>query len=185
MLQEYYNLLNLNPGASADEIKRAYRLKAKLYHPDANKAPEAHFQFIRIKEAFDILLKVKHLEYYKRYQRPRFYHPRDPYFQSAHHYYANHHTTTHTKHSPDDKTDMNDFMNRKVGRTIYLFIHVLFILTGLLIFTGPLFTFMTRGFDPYGSLFDSLFAMVVVMAFGVIMMYKISSSFFRFIKKDP
>jgi curved DNA-binding protein CbpA len=181
MLQEYYSLLDLNPGATADEIKKAYRLKAKRYHPDTNPSPEAHFQFIRIKEAFDILLKVNNLEIFRKYRTHRFYHPQDPYFQSSH----RHNTTGknfHAKHDHGKRDDVNDFLDSKIGRILYMAVHILFIIIGLMIFTGPLYTIMTRGFDRYTSLFDSLFTTVAAMTFGVIMMIKITLSVVRFIK---
>jgi len=182
MLQEYYNLLDLLPDASADEIKKAYRLKAKLYHPDTNHEPEAHFQFIRIKEAFDILLKLKRLEIYEKFQHGRFYHPQDPYFQTPHHYHQPYYSP-HVRHGHEESGDMHDFLNSKVGRGLYLAVHIFFIFMGLLVFAGPIYTLMTRGFDPYMSRFDSLFTMVVVMIFGIIMMVKIFISVMRFIKK--
>ncbi len=36
-----------------EQIKKAYRSKAKQYHPDINKADDAHDQFILINEAFE------------------------------------------------------------------------------------------------------------------------------------
>jgi curved DNA-binding protein CbpA len=182
MLQEYYNLLDLPHDATANEIKRAYRMKAKRYHPDANHEPEAHFQFIRIKEAFDILLKFKHQENYSNYYPGRFYHPRDPYFQSSQQYHT-HYTHHHAKNEHGERGDLHDFLDSKAGRAIYVAVHLFFIVMGLIIFAGPLYTMMTRGFDPYISLFDSIFATVAAMIFGVIMMVKISVSLLRFIKK--
>ena len=43
--RDYYEVLGLQKGASADEIKRAYRQLAKKYHPDINKEPGAEEKF--------------------------------------------------------------------------------------------------------------------------------------------
>jgi hypothetical protein len=53
---EYYNLLGLPAGSTADEIKKAYRKKARLYHPDINDAPDARDMFILVTEAYEFLL---------------------------------------------------------------------------------------------------------------------------------
>ena len=42
MIQDPYRVLGLEPGASDDEVKAAYRRLAKKYHPDVNGgSPEA------------------------------------------------------------------------------------------------------------------------------------------------
>ena len=53
---EYYRLLGLDTGADADEIKRAFREKAKQYHPDLNPAPGAQEEFIRVHTAYEIAM---------------------------------------------------------------------------------------------------------------------------------
>jgi hypothetical protein len=55
-LIQYYNILGIDSTATLDEIKKAYRRKAKLYHPDKNKAPEAEQNFIEVTEAYNVLV---------------------------------------------------------------------------------------------------------------------------------
>lgn len=57
MKKEYLNVLNLNASANEDEIKQAYRILAKKYHPDVNPDPEAHQRFLEISEAYEFLLE--------------------------------------------------------------------------------------------------------------------------------
>ncbi len=54
--RDYYEVLGLSRRASADEIKKAYRTKAKELHPDRNKDnPDAERQFKEAGEAYDVL----------------------------------------------------------------------------------------------------------------------------------
>ncbi len=63
--KDYYEILGVKKGDSADKIKKAYRALAKKYHPDKNpndKAAEERFK--EIQEAYDVLSKPqKRTEY--------------------------------------------------------------------------------------------------------------------------
>ncbi|MDO4814662.1 MAG: molecular chaperone DnaJ [Gemella sp.] len=53
--RDYYEVLGLAKGASAQEIKKAYRKLSKQYHPDINKEPGADEKFKEIAEAYEVL----------------------------------------------------------------------------------------------------------------------------------
>lgn len=64
--EDYYQTLGVKRNASADEIKRAYRKLAQQYHPDRNQDADAHEQFSKIGEAYEVL---KDPEKRKKYDR--------------------------------------------------------------------------------------------------------------------
>lgn len=54
--RDYYEVLGLSKGASADDIKKAYRSLAKKYHPDMNPGDkEAEAKFKEVNEAYAVL----------------------------------------------------------------------------------------------------------------------------------
>jgi molecular chaperone DnaJ len=54
--RDYYDILGVKKGASAEEIKRAYRALAKKYHPDTNPGNKvAEEKFKEISQAHDVL----------------------------------------------------------------------------------------------------------------------------------
>ncbi|KAF0224374.1 MAG: molecular chaperone [Rhodospirillaceae bacterium] len=54
--RDYYEVLGAERGASADELKKAYRKLAMQYHPDRNPdSPDAADKFKELNEAYDVL----------------------------------------------------------------------------------------------------------------------------------
>jgi len=58
-ISDYYEILGIKSISSVDEIKKAYRKKAREFHPDINHSPEAKDMFIAITEAYEFLLTYK------------------------------------------------------------------------------------------------------------------------------
>jgi hypothetical protein len=55
MTHKHYDILQITPNASADEIQHAYRKLAMRYHPDRNPAPDAAAKMADINEAYEML----------------------------------------------------------------------------------------------------------------------------------
>lgn len=56
MSKDFYGILDLDKGASKEEIKKAYRKLAMKYHPDRNAGDsEAESKFKEVNEAYSIL----------------------------------------------------------------------------------------------------------------------------------
>ena len=56
MIDDPYKILGLEKDASADDIKKAYRHMAKIYHPDLHpNDPDIHEKMNAINEAYDML----------------------------------------------------------------------------------------------------------------------------------
>jgi curved DNA-binding protein CbpA len=54
-MKDHYASLGLNSAASLADIKKAFRQKAALYHPDRNPDPQAPQYFREVQEAYDVL----------------------------------------------------------------------------------------------------------------------------------
>lgn len=65
--RDLYEVLGVSKSATADEIRRAHRKKARELHPDINKAPDAPARFAELQEAYEVLSDEKKRAQYDRF----------------------------------------------------------------------------------------------------------------------
>lgn len=55
MSEDYYEILGIDKKASKEDIKKAYKILAKKYHPDVSKEKDAAEKFKKVSEAYAVL----------------------------------------------------------------------------------------------------------------------------------
>lgn len=65
--RDYYEVLGVSKGASAEEIKSAYKKLAKKYHPDVSKEEGAESKFKEVQEAYNTLSDSQKRQNYDRF----------------------------------------------------------------------------------------------------------------------
>lgn len=70
--RDYYDVLGVGRQASAAELKKAFRRKARQYHPDVNKEANAEEMIKEVNEAYDVLSDDQKRAAYDRYGHAAF-----------------------------------------------------------------------------------------------------------------
>ena len=65
--RDYYDVLGVARTASADEIKKSFRSRARELHPDVNKATDAEVRFKEVTEAYEVLIDTDKRAAYDRF----------------------------------------------------------------------------------------------------------------------
>ncbi|XP_018319936.1 dnaJ-like protein 60 isoform X2 [Agrilus planipennis] len=58
-IRTHYDILNIKKGCTHEEIKNAFITLSKKYHPDVNKNANAHSEYTKILEAYNVLGKTE------------------------------------------------------------------------------------------------------------------------------
>lgn len=66
-MTDYYEILEVSKDATKEEIKSAFRKKARIYHPDVNKEPDAEEKFKALGKAYETLMDDEKRSLYDRW----------------------------------------------------------------------------------------------------------------------
>jgi len=136
MLPDYFKILEIPQDASEMEIKRAYRKKARDFHPSQNKTPNALDKFILVNEAYEILIhKNTHEIYLEDYNTAH-----DPLKSEVYYYWINAARTRAAQHAG---LSMKEFLNNKFYKNTHMYSYpslVVFLIVGILLLIAPFIT---------------------------------------------
>lgn len=150
-MENYYQKLGLAESASLEEIKRAYRVLAKKYHPDVSDNPATEARFIEVNEAYEFLSDEQHRAAYQQRQarkvsaeelmrREQVYKKWVDMQQEK----AVLRARSHARTRYDDFVDSSIYKTAGAVNKLYTYI---FLAIGLVVIVMPIYSVMTREED--------------------------------------
>lgn len=128
--KDYYKILNITRYASPEEIKKAYRKLARLYHPDVSQEENAEFKFKEVAEAYDVLSDSTKRQAYDKlgvFKTGQNFKPSQEWeknYSKTHHSYEEEDLSDLFTHQFDEKSSGSSENTSKDGIDIELSIHL-------------------------------------------------------------
>jgi hypothetical protein len=160
-INDYYSLLGLKPGSSVEDIKKAYRKMARLYHPDLNHSAEAKDLFIGATEAYEFLIA-----WHNNLQTDE-----QTYEQAMEDWRKYRQHRSHKRATAYARAPYNTFKNTKFYKTTRIFdatIILFSLIISLMVIVFSIFGYNYRKHHPIpGAEKPTVFALVMLLILGV------------------
>jgi hypothetical protein len=163
-INDYYNELGLPGNSTVDEIKKAYRKKARLFHPDLNHSPEAKDKFISATEAYEFLLS-----YHERLQTNE-----EAYNKAMDDWRKYRQDRSRKRANAYSRTSYQKFVNTRFYKTTRIFdgTRIIFsFLIAVMVISYTIFGYVYRLHHPWpGQEKPSIFAFIMLLLLGAVFM---------------
>lgn len=159
-------IVGVRPDANLEQIRIAYRKKAKYIHPDINVSPNAHHDFIMLTKSFEYIKYIKQQEILIKMQQD---HNNGININKKWDNFDTAHQLRKTRQYQTTKYKNINFKSTFIGRSIFITTHIIFLFIGLLITFNPLVTALKHGLDPNVSALSAITSATVSFTFGIIM----------------
>ncbi len=160
MYHDCCKILNVEPGADVDTIKKAYRKQAKMLHPDVNPSKKAGYYFTLLHNAYEYLIayeekgpSVTYVNFDIKERRRRY----------RQYYYSN------TRKKRKDLNLSEILKESLVARATYIFIHALFIGLGIYMLIRPIYDAFFVPVDAWLDPFAAYLSMGIAFVVGIIL----------------
>jgi len=162
MYQHYYRILGIPSGSGLPEIKKAYRVKAKEFHPDLNKSSDAKEKFIKINEAYEFLINN---------QFRKSYISREVREQQYRGWVKHEREKARARAAYQAKKKFEQFKRSRIYKTtriLYTFYDFFAVIIGFIIILGVVYGLKVQSTFAEGFTLNSILAAILLFCIGLI-----------------